>query len=165
MFSIFELYEYATRVRRSFALKLASLSWDEVVKNKEASFYSMKNILLHMIDVEDYIVNYVIPGRSQEYKRRKWEEYKSFDDIFAHLSEVEEKTRKFLSTMDENKLKSMVKLSLQSGESFELSIEEWLFQSFTEQLYHMGELIALLWQMNIEPPKMQWYYNNPRRKD
>jgi hypothetical protein len=23
-------------------------------------------------------------------------------------------------------------------------------------------LIALLWQMNIEPPKMQWFWNNPR---
>jgi hypothetical protein len=26
----------------------------------------------------------------------------------------------------------------------------------------MGELIALLWQEDIEPPKMQWFFNNPR---
>jgi len=48
------------------------------------------------------------------------------------------------------------------GKTFNLSVEECLFQSFTEQLYHMGELIALPWQENIEPPRMQWFWNNPR---
>ena len=48
------------------------------------------------------------------------------------------------------------------GAVFNLSVEECLLQTFTEQLYHMGELIALLWQLNIEPPQMQWFYNNPR---
>jgi hypothetical protein len=45
---------------------------------------------------------------------------------------------------------------------FKLSVEECLFLSFTEQLYHLGELIALFWQENIEPPPMQWFRNNPR---
>ena len=51
--------------------------------------------------------------------------------------------------------------TVRSG-SFDLSAEECIIQSFTEQLYHMGELIALLWQEDIEPPKMQWFFNNPR---
>jgi hypothetical protein len=28
----------------------------------------------------------------------------------------------------------------------------------------MGELIALLWQEDIEPPRMQWFWNNPRTR-
>ena len=73
MFEITELYEYASRVRRGFAEKFAQLPLEMVTKNREASFYSMKNILLHMIDNEDWMVNWVIPGKAQEYVRRKWE--------------------------------------------------------------------------------------------
>jgi len=64
--SIQELYDYSSRVRRRFAVKLSELPWSEVIKNREASFYSMGNILLHIIDNEDWMVNWgylqQIPG-------------------------------------------------------------------------------------------------------
>lgn len=50
MLSIPELYDYSSRVHRRFANKLSELPWDDVTKNREASFYSMRNILIHMID-------------------------------------------------------------------------------------------------------------------
>ncbi len=164
VFSVFELYEYASTVRRRFVQLLSNLPWEELEKNREASFYSMKNILLHMIDNEDWIVGYVIPGKADKYVRKKWSEYRSMGDVVAHLNGVESKTRRFLTELDANQLDAKVTLKLQSGEEFVLTVEECLLQSFTEQLYHMGELIALLWQINIEPPPMQWFYNNPRQK-
>lgn len=162
MFTIQELYGYSSQVRRRFADKLAEMSWEELERNREASFYSMKNILLHMIDNEDWIVNWVIPGKSAGYVRKKWEEYTSTRMLLAHLDEVEEKTRTYLQRADTTKLKGAVKLQISSGDMFALSVEECLFQSFTEQLYHLGELITLMWQINVEPPKMQWFWNNPR---
>ncbi len=129
----------------------------------EASFYSMKNILIHMIDNEDWIVNWVIHNRSQEYKRaRKAEEYTEMKQIIEHLDEVEARTREYLRGLNEEELKRRVNFVLSSGKAFDLSVEESLFQSFTEQLYHLGEIIALLWQENVEPPQMQWFWNNPR---
>jgi uncharacterized damage-inducible protein DinB len=175
MLSIFELYEYSSRVRRKFANKLAELPWEEVIKNREASFYSMKNILVHMIDNEDWIVNWVINNKALEYKReKKSEDYRSMSEVLDHLNNVESKTRSYLkkalatgtgsSTEDSNEFKRRVNFVLQSsGKSFDLSVEESLFQSFTEQLYHLGEIIALLWQQNVEPPQMQWFWNNPRQ--
>jgi uncharacterized damage-inducible protein DinB len=117
-----------------------------------------------MIDNEDWVVNWVIRGRATEYKRqRKSEDYANMQMVLEHLREVEHRTREYLQNVDEDDLKRRVKfVLLSSGEVFDLSVEESLFQSFTEQLYHMGELIALLWQENIEPPKMQWFWNNPR---
>ena len=162
MFAVSELYEYASRVRRKFADKLAELPWEALEKNREASFYSMKNIFLHMVDNEDWVVNWVIPGRGGEYVRRKWAEYTSIGMVLTHLEEVERKTRGWLAGMDQAALGRKVKFTLSSGSEFELAVEECLLQSFTEQLYHMGELIALMWQENIEPPKMQWFWNNPR---
>ncbi|MGO9643272.1 MAG: DinB family protein [Candidatus Bathyarchaeia archaeon] len=160
--TIQELFEYSRRVRYSFATKLSELQWEQVEKNREASFYSMKNILIHMIDNEDWIVNWVIPGKLNKYSRRKSEEYTNMNQVLEHLGEVEERTKLFLQNIDERELNRKVNFVLSSGKTFDLSVEECLFQSFTEQLYHLGELIALLWQENVEPPKMQWFWNNPR---
>jgi len=165
MFDMKELYQYASTVRRRFLEKLESLPWESVTKNREASYYSMKNILIHMIDNEDWIVNWVIPNRATEYKRaRKSEEYTSIWMVRDHLEEVEKNTKAYLEKADEKEMERRVNFVLSSGDSFDLSVEESLFQSFTEQLYHMGELIALLWQENIEPPRMQWFWNNPRAR-
>lgn len=138
------------------------MPWDEVSKNREASFHSMKNILLHMTDNEDWMVNWVVRNKSTEYRReKKSEDYVDVQMVLYHLSRVEKKTTEYLKGLKEDDLKARVKLTLSSGKEFDLSVEECLLQSFTEQLYHLGELIALMWQDNIEPPPMQWFYNNP----
>ncbi len=165
MFAIQELYAYGSTVRRKFLEKLGSLPWEFVVKNREASYYSMRNIMLHIIDNEDWIVNWVVYNKSTEYEReRKSDEYTSFEMVKEHLEEVEKKTKAYLEHADSNELGRRVKFAVTSGAIFDLSVEESLFQSFTEQLYHLGELIALLWQENVEPPNMQWFYNNPRSR-
>ena len=163
MFSIEELHLYSSSVRRKFANKLSELPWSEVEKNREASFYSMKNVLLHVIDNEDWMVNWVIPGQSDRYVRRKSEEYTSMQMILDHLEAVEEKSKRYFPKLNPNELSREVKLTTSTRQTFNLTVEECLFQSFTEQLYHIGELICLLWQENIEPPRMQWFWNNPRR--
>ena len=76
VFNAKELYQYSSTVRRRFLEKLEGLPWESVTKNREASFYSMKDTLLHMIDNEDMVVNWQVPGRGAEYKReRDWGEY------------------------------------------------------------------------------------------
>ena len=80
----------------------------------------------------------------------------------AYLERVERKTRKYLKRADEKELNRVVKLRLEKKGEVGLTVEECLFQSFTEQIYHLGELIALLWQEDTEPPEMQWFYNSPR---
>ena len=162
MIDIKELYQYSSSVRRKFVEKLETLPWEAVTKNREASFYSMKDIMLHVIDNEDMIVEWQVRDRGAEYKRaRDWAEYADMQMIRSRLDEVEKKTRAYLEQADERELRRRVNFTVRSG-TFDLSVEECLFQSFTEQLYHMGELIALLWQENIEPPRMQWFWNNPR---
>jgi len=160
-----ELYSYSSRVRRRFVDRLGELPWEQVEKDRKGSFHSMKNILLHIIDNEDWIVNWVIPGKAADYVRRKSEEYTSMQMVTDHLDEVEKRTRSYLKNIGESELGMRVKFTISSGDTFNLSVEESLFQSFTEQLFHIGELIALLWQIDIEPPMMQWFWNNPRQPE
>lgn len=163
MFTVEELHQYCSTVRRAFLEKLTSLPWEAVTKNREASFYSMKDIMLHIIDNEDWILRHQIL-RDSGYKPRDWKEYTDMAMIKEHLGEVEKRTDAYLERADEKELGRRVDFVVRSG-TFDLSVEECLFQSFTEQLYHMGELIALLWQENVEPPRMQWFWNNPRARN
>ena len=163
MFTIQELHEYSSRVRKSFASKLAELPWSEVEKNRESSFYSMKGILVHILENEDWMVNGVVHNKSKEYPRRKPDEFTSMKMVLDYLNQVEERSRRFFATLNDDVLAKRVKLVTAAGQTFDLAVEECLFQSFTEQLYHIGELISLFWQDNIEPPKMQWFWNNPRK--
>jgi uncharacterized damage-inducible protein DinB len=45
-----------------------------------------------------------------------------------------------------------------AGETIEVTAEDILIHVFEEEVHHRGELIALLWQMDIEPPLMGWKY-------
>lgn len=164
MFSIQELNSYSSTVRRKFAEKLATLPFEVVDRNREASFYSMKNIMLHMIDNEDWMVGYVVRGRASEFSRRKWQEYGSMEAVLEHLAEVERKTAEFLKGADSQTMSASASFQTSKGVDISMTVEECLFQSFTEQLYHLGELISLLWQENIEPPTMQWFFNSPRAR-
>ena len=99
MFTIKELHQYSSKVRRAFLEKLRSLPWETVIKNREASFYSMKDIMLHMIDNEDMIVSGQIL-KVLGYKRaREWEEYRDMEMIRKHLDEVENRTDAYLAPM------------------------------------------------------------------
>ncbi len=123
----------------------------------------MRNVLLHAIDNEDWIVNYAIFERSKDYARKKSEEYTNMELVLAHLSNVEKKTIAYFSKVTEDELQKQIAFELSSGKKFDLTVEECLIQSFTEQLYHLGEIICLLWQEDIEPPPMQWFYNRPNQ--
>ena len=35
-------------------------------------------------------------------------------------------------------------------------VKDVLINIITEELHHRGEIIAILWQMNIQPPDMGW---------
>jgi uncharacterized damage-inducible protein DinB len=122
----------------------------------------MKGILVHMIDNEDWMINGVISNKSKDYPRKKSAEFTSMKMVLDFLEQVDERSSSYFAQLNNVELARPVKLTISTGQTFDLTVEECLFQSFTEQLYHLGELIALFWQDNIEPPKMQWFWNNPR---
>jgi hypothetical protein len=55
--------------------------------------------------------------------------------LLEHLDEVEKKTKSYIQHADESELKRRVRFMLSSGQVFDLSVEECLFQSFPEKLY------------------------------
>ncbi len=124
----------------------------------EASHHSMKNIFVHILVVYDGWLN---RGTDETRKDVPWQEYKgenyySMKEAGVFMDKVLKNAETVLSTLTPEKLASNVQAPW-----FDVSIKmcDALMQITFEQAHHLGEIIALLWQRNIEPPEMTWFDN------
>jgi uncharacterized damage-inducible protein DinB len=150
------LFEYSQALRNRYLEQIAKLPWEEVIKSRGASFDSLRNILLHTIDAEDRLVNYVIPGRTKDWVSRNPDDFRDIDSVGKRLKEVESKTKTYVTRIDSAELERKVELPRLGTPSILIRVEDILVAAALENIHHFGELIALLWQMDIEPPHMGW---------
>lgn len=151
-----KLFEYSQVLRSRFLECVASLPWSEVVKSRGASFDSLRDILLHTIDAEDNLVNCDIAGRRGGRVSRKPEEFLDVDSIRKCAEEVESKTKAFVANVKPEDLERKVEIQRFGAPSIWFRVEDVLVHCALENISHYGELIALLWQMDVEPPYRGW---------
>jgi uncharacterized damage-inducible protein DinB len=150
------LVEYSQALRNRYLERLADLPWKEVVKRRGASFDSIRNIFLHTLDAEDRLINYAIPGRVKDWVSRNPDEFQDLDSVRKRVKEVESKTKAYLSKITSGELERNVEFSRPNTPSMVVRIDDVLIHLALENVHHFGELIALLWQIDIEPPHMGW---------
>ncbi|MFQ6013375.1 MAG: DinB family protein [Thermoplasmata archaeon] len=142
-----QLFAYAADLRRRFLAKFRDLGWEEINRNREATYNSMRDIFIHMQEVEDSYLHYDIPGRP-------WEDidpaqFKTFEDMERYEQEVAEKAKAFFESLTPEDMDREVALP---GWKRKATIEQVLLHTFLDEIAHIGELIALMWQMDEEPP-------------
>ena len=79
-------------------------------------------------------------------------------EIQDYTDQVQERMRKYLDSLTQDELVKRYKVTNDAGESVETTTEDVLIHVFEEEVHHRGEMIALLWQMDVEPPLMGWKY-------
>jgi len=154
MVEVTELLEYNETVRRRYFEKLGALSWKVFIKNREASFESIRNIFIHTLGAIDYWLDF-LQGQNLRSKR-KFEDYKTFKEVRNYMEHVEKRTHDYLNSLTTGQLKKTHTVTDDDGKSFEVTTTDILIHIFEEEVHHRGEVIALLWQMNVEPPQMGW---------
>jgi len=151
MVDIKNLLAYNDAERHAFFKAFAKLSWDELTKNREASFHSIRNIFIHTLNATDYWLDF-LQGENQR-SRKRFEEYKTLRDIGAYMKRVENRMNKYINSLSSEGLKRKYKgRERRKGEVETLTAEDILVHVFEEEVHHRGELIALFWQIGIEPP-------------
>jgi uncharacterized damage-inducible protein DinB len=148
-----QLLEYNEKVRHRYFEALAMLPWDEFVKNREASFHSFRNIFIHTLGAIDYWLDFL---QSQKSSHKEFEEYQTFEDVRDRMEYIEKRTRDYLNSLPIGGLEKRYAVTNDANETIEVTAEDVLIHVFEEEVHHRGELIALLWQMGIEPPLMGW---------
>jgi len=152
---ILEMLAYSQYLRHSYLDTFSRLPWDEFVKNRGASFGSMKNIFLHSIEVLDYLVNHLIQGDTNRQKI-DFDAFNSFESISDYLETVEFTASDYLSKITPEDLSRKHERKFPDGTVIQTTVEDTLIHLFQEETHHRGEFIALLWQMGIEPPHLGW---------
>jgi uncharacterized damage-inducible protein DinB len=151
-----DLFEYSQTLRNRYLEQIATLPWEDVVKSCGASFDSLRNIFLRTVDVEDRLVNYVISGRTKDWVSRSPDEFRDMDSIKKRATEVESKAKAYMARMEPAELERKVELPRGAMPSIMVRVEDVLVHTSLENIQHFRELIALLWQMDIEPPHLGW---------
>ena len=154
MVDISELLRYNEKVRRSYFETFTNLSWDEFTENREASFNSIRNIFIHTLNAVDYWLSFL---QKEDFKQtRKFEDYRTFKDVKELMERVEKHMSNYLQGLSPAKLNETYTATDDDSKPVEVTAEDVLIHVFEEEVHHRGELIALLWQMGVEPPMMSW---------
>jgi uncharacterized damage-inducible protein DinB len=152
-----ELFTYNHTVRQNYIHTFQkTLSWEDMVKNHETGWLSLKDTLLHIIWAEDSWINYSIRGLEDPNRPFPYSDYNSWDAIEDFNSRVISKVDNYLSSLTPESLYKSVSRINKDGIKRNTIVKEVLIHVLTEELHHRGEIIAVLWQMNIQPPDMGW---------
>jgi len=154
MVEIVKLLEYNREVRHRYFDALAKLEWEELVKNREASFHSIRNIFVHTIGAMNFWLDFLLKERLHGH--RGFEEYKNMGDIRKYMEEVELRLERYTRNLTPQSLLTEHTVRRDGGETIKVTTEDILIHLFEEEVHHRGELICLLWQMGVEPPSMGW---------
>jgi uncharacterized damage-inducible protein DinB len=154
MVDVKELLEYTETVRHRYFENFTKLSWDEFTKNKDASFNSIRNIFIHTLGAIDYWLDFL--QKQNLHSERKFDEYRSFNDVRTYMEHVEKRMRTYLHSLSPKGLKKTYHVTGDNHKTTEITAEDILIHLFEEEVHHRGELIALSWQMDIDPPAMGW---------
>ena len=154
MVDIKELLEYNETVRHRYFETFTKLSWDEFTKNREASFNSFRNIFIHTLGALDYWLDFL--QKQNLHSEKKFDEYTTYDQVRTYMEHVEKRMHTYLHSLPPKGLKKTYKVTGDNHKTTKITAEDILIHVFEEEIHHRGELIALLWQIDIDPPAMGW---------
>lgn len=90
------------------------------------------------------------PSSLSDLRRLSEEAEKEVDDFFSYLTEEDLDQTYFVP-----------KLPPWWDEDYNASVRGTLYHLIEHELQHRGELNALLWQINVDPPIMDWPFMEP----
>jgi uncharacterized damage-inducible protein DinB len=154
MVHVQELLEYNHIVRHRYFESFVKLSWAQFTENREASFNSIRNIFVHTLGAIDYWLDFLQDEHLSS--ERKFDEYNSLDDVRLYMEHVEQRMSDYLRALSPAGLSKGYKVTGDEHEVMTVTAEDILIHVFEEEVHHRGELIALFWQMGVDPPPMGW---------
>jgi uncharacterized damage-inducible protein DinB len=154
MVEVRKLLEYNEVVRHKYFECFTKLSWKEFVKNREASFHSIRSIFVHTLGAMDYWLDFL--QKQNLHSKKDYDDYRTLEQVRDYMERVEKRMRDYLNSQLIKKLNKTYRIKGEDNKTLRITAEDVLIHVFEEEVHHRGELIALLWQMGIEPPSMGW---------
>ncbi len=142
-----ELYRHKARARRAYLRKIWSLPVKERYRDRGATFPSLVDIYLHILD--DHRFWFIMGYRGQTFKDYPLGLRMSRAQAERATRDVERLTESVLEGL---RPKDLGRKILHPVDKKLLPIRSMLLNLLQGELQHHGELNALLWQMDVEAP-------------
>jgi len=162
-----EWYAYNSFVRKKYYHILNKLPKKVLTRETGASFPSLLDIFTHVLDAYRWWFLYVYSDRLHEYKRLR-EAGLSLEQIRDEERKIDSHVRKFLYRLSLADLENSItwhhltRTGKRGKRVHKCTLRDMLWHMIEEELQHRGELNALLWQINVNPPVTGW---NPWEED
>lgn len=152
---IVDLYKYNSYVRKKYLDAIERLPWGEVVKDRGASFGSIRNVFLHILDAYRRWFQAVIKGvpYQRDYTLASIaENYKSVGDLRRFEKEIDTLVMGLVEALHDEDLSRMFVVEGRDKVKRNITMETILMHMIEEELQHRGEINCMFWQQNIDPP-------------
>ena len=163
-----EWYDYNSDVRKKYFQVISKLPEAEQSRDRGASFPSILDIFTHVLDAYRWWFLYVYRDKARERKRLRGTGLK-LDGIKREERKIDAFVKKFLQNLSPKDLAKTViwheEFKDKKGtKKYELTVmmRDMLWQLVAEELQHRGELNALLWQIDVDPPISEWVDSKQR---
>lgn len=151
--------KFNRRVRGTLFDTLASMPAEDFLADVGISFGSLRNTLFHVMRVEDFWVNDFLRGGASIVSREERESLETVADLAARWDRVSDETETYIAGLTDEELTERRDRSL-GEEVVQKTVEDYLHTFLIHEVYHKGEVLAVLWQKGFEelPPVDFWRY-------
>jgi uncharacterized damage-inducible protein DinB len=150
------LVRYDRRAFDSFENSVRRLGWSKAVANREIAHRSVKDTLVHILNVHEAWLVAAAQDRWEEVRAnpgRRAANVRSFADLRRYRDHVWKGVDRLMATLTPARLRRRVRVPWITGT---YTLEDAFFQATFEQAHHLGEVIAVYWQRDKVPPQMMW---------
>ncbi|WP_077213021.1 DinB family protein [Bacillus dakarensis] len=150
-----ERFYFVNDLRDKFFSAYGGITSEQLEWTPEGSKNSIGFLLRHIAQAEDWFLQTVILGENMTPKRRK--ELQDIDSILDYLNETRGRTLAYLqenpiTVLDETRT---IPSEGFRGEPIENPSIGWIIHRvFDHEVYHLGQVNALLRLQGIDPPNM-----------
>lgn len=149
------LYRYNSDVRKRYLDLFERLPWQVLVKDRGASFPSLRDIFVHVLNAyRGWFVN-VYGDDLGSWSRIMPSQYNSVDDLRRLDAEIDALVLGIVERTTEADLERTFLHDEDTGDR--ITLEALLLHMVEEELQHRGEMNCILWQLDIDPPIVEYH--------
>jgi uncharacterized damage-inducible protein DinB len=156
--TIREWYQYNDYVRKKYLRAIENLPVDELSKDRGASFPSLLDIFSHIFYAYRLWFQAMYYGITLEKSDQFGRKCESLEELKKDEARMSPYILDFVQNLKPEDLSKWIERD-RDGESetpFRFNVRNMLWHLVEEELQHRGELNALLWQMDADPPITGW---------
>ncbi len=157
--SIRDWYLYNRAARQRYFETLAKIPPEELTRDRGASFPTLLDILGHSIGgIQTWIVR-MSAVNGEPFRLDDIPEPRTLEDLRAYGRVIDGCVDQFFARLKDPDLDRtflVPRLPPWWDEDFTTSFRDTLLHVVEHELQHRGELNALLWQIDVDPPILDW---------